>query len=199
MITKETAETLLSPYYGAFSRIVRAGWQGWWDLSPAQRARQDVRSQRCWTWCCMIDAARIEFTADPRVTIIDGTMTTFFIVEDSAAIRFKKLSASGSSSNVATQMQLDLRDPQRTIPGILADLPRLEVGYVPNSIETNFDAVLIAYPVGDAVAWTIEVTDDFGDSKVITDIEPVGPSDVGTRIRPVVPAVSMTATGTESE
>lgn len=159
VISPDSAFQLLEPHFPSFRAIVQQGWRFWSGLPPEARLVLDIRAQRCVVWCGMDDAAKLLFREEPRVTIVPGVSTTFFNVDDRAIVRFKKLDATGASSNLPTQLQLGLRDPQISFAGPLGDLPTLDVGYVPNDTETGYTQVLVAALSVDRVAWKFPVPD----------------------------------------
>lgn len=194
-MSADQAFALLEPYFPCLRTIVDGGWRFWNSFPPEARLKLDVRAQRSVTWCGMIAAAVDELSEHASFTVIKGTNTTYFSIDGKAIIRFKKLDRSGTSANVMTQLQLDLRDPQVSLGGPFGQLPFLDVGYVPNNTETGYDAILVASPGDNGSAWNFAIP-AAAEQDLVTPIEP---SIEETAVRPIVRPKTDAETGTEGQ
>ena len=173
-ISRERAHVALEPYNPDFYAIVHAGHDDWLSLPPEKRLDKDVRCHRCWVWCEMVAEAKRRFDANPNVRIHEEPNTVYFVIDNELIVRFKKMDPDGRSQNIQTQLQLDLRDSQLSLPGIPGKLPTIEVGYVPDEIDLTLDEVVVAHPTsGGEVAWSYSIDDENGTISLRHEWEPV--------------------------
>lgn len=196
-ISVERARGLLEPYHQRFRETISEAFEDWRRLPAGFLATQDVRSQRASIWCLMIHHVEAFFGSDPTVAVVRTNQSAFLIIRDAVVVRLKKMDRGGNSSNIVTQTQLDWRE-QLEIPGVPAELPRIEVGYVPDALETGFVSLLVTHPDGEGVAWVYDIpsADEQGmgagvDLRITPDLP-------GTAVRPKrVDQASTPGTGTE--
>ena len=193
MISSDQAFMLLESHFPVLRKVIEGGWDFWSSLTPRQRLTLDIRAQRSVTWCGMIETAVQIFDSDPGVTVIEGENTTYFSFGGEAIVRFKKLDRSGTSANVMTQTQLDLRDPQVELPGEFGKLPLLDVGYVPNQSEDGFDAILVAAPGDSGSTWNFAIPSAASAPETL----PLASGVEKPVVRPIAPAERDADTGTE--
>jgi hypothetical protein len=140
------SETDVHAILGDFERRLRVvidrAWDEWMDCELRgrlifSRAKSDV------IFDFIARHALAEFGADSDIHVIAKHSTVRFLFRDQVLVRFKKGNAKGVGSNIETQATLDFIDPQRTLPGMLADVFKVEVCYQPDRLGTQIKEVAV--------------------------------------------------------
>lgn len=84
-----------------------------------------------------------EFNDDKHINVIVKKQTVRFVFQDKVIVRFKLSNAEGVGSNIFTQEVLDFIDPQRTIPGFIPDIMKVEICYRPDDLGLKLDEVAV--------------------------------------------------------
>jgi len=143
----------LEEFLPAFSDALNFAFRKYFQEYPASvRADHDTTTQAN----CIYDhiLARIQSLLDGRkgVRFIVAQGLTLLVIRTRYAIKFKKLSETGVSSNVRTE-QSDAFDQQNELEGMPARAIHLKVGYVPDPSSTLIERLLVVCPNGQGVAW----------------------------------------------
>jgi hypothetical protein len=158
---KSDVQALLEPYAERLSRIATDAWREW--MTSDRQYWRAKRSRASFVWEEMIERAHQAFADDPRVRIIPRHETFLFVLDGSLVFRFKKGDRDNAACNIATQATLAFIDPQRELEGI-PEASRVDILYIPNTLETAIDDVRVVARNGDRVAWHFSL---LGEAEVI--------------------------------
>ncbi len=143
----------LEEFLPAFTDALNYAFKKYFQEYPANvRADHDTTTQAN----CIYDhlLARIQSLLDGRkgVRFIVAHGLTVLVIRTRYAIKFKKLTETGVSSNVRTE-QSDAFDQQEELEGMPPRAIHLKVGYVSDSSNTLIERLLVVCPNGQTVAW----------------------------------------------
>jgi hypothetical protein len=82
-----------------------------------------------------------------------------FILRGSVIIVFKKLDENLQSQNYQTRAARSF-NAQEDLKGIPSTLPRVEVGYVPDSVGSSIAGIYVVCRNGNQIDWSIDLNDD---------------------------------------
>jgi hypothetical protein len=85
--------------------------------------------------------AQAEFAGDRNIYVDIKKQTVHFLFRNQVLVRFKKGNSKGVGSNIETQTVLDFVDPQRTIPGLVPEIMKVEVCYRHDDLGILLDQV----------------------------------------------------------
>jgi len=141
-VTEENVRPILQGFEYRLRAVIDRAWAEWMECDLRgrlifQRAKSDV------IFDFIARHALAEFGEDPDIHVIAKNSTVRFLFRDQVLVRFKKGNAKGVGSNIETQATLDYIDPQRTLPGLLAEVFRVEVCYQPDRLGTQLKDVAV--------------------------------------------------------
>jgi hypothetical protein len=82
-----------------------------------------------------------------------------FILDDKAVLVFKKFNEALQSSNYPTNTALSF-NLQVDLPGIPSSLPRIEMGYVPDSVGASIIGIYAVMRNGAELHWSIDLNEN---------------------------------------
>ncbi len=154
---------ILQPIEGDLVEVVLGGWEDWHAI-PDNATYELGRTRANGVWEKIIRRARAKWENDNRFRIIPKGNTCLFVFmahnEPKVQFRFKKGNTQGMSSNVLTRPELpfpyhDHGRPLTLFP--LADVPRIEVVYILNNVETDIIYVSVIGRDNDKIIWRYEL------------------------------------------
>ena len=159
-IERSFVKGLLQPHEPTIREIYLKAWDRW--LRNAERAEYKYRRTRAnIVHEYVMGDALIRWIDDRRIHPIEKHESALFLVEDSLLFRLKKGNERGLGSNVGTQTVLALFDPDEDLNLFdLPDVPRVDVLYQLNALETLVDDVLVVARDGDQVIWNYSIFAD---------------------------------------
>jgi hypothetical protein len=181
-IKYSTALTLLGPYLPALRASIEGGWHDYRTLYDAHlRAVHDSTTRANIVNDHIMDRLRHAATPGSGMTVItQNGLSLVAVASGSALIRIKKLNKSGISNSYPTpQQRLFMR--QLPLDG-MPDVPRLDAGYVLDTLNTTIINIFVVQPVnfGSAPSWKIDVLAATGGSAdgsaTVLPFMPSGPS-----------------------
>ncbi len=135
---------VLEDFHGRLRRVIDRAWnEEWLDLPDRGRFLLPLRVRAVLVFDSIARFALAEFDKDPNIRVILKKQTVQFLFRDRVLVRFKKGNSKGVGSNIETQAVLDFIDPQRSIPGLVPEIMRVEVCYVPDDIGVELDEVAV--------------------------------------------------------
>ena len=140
---EEAVRLLLVDFHDRLRKVVDDAWAEWLDISWRGRLVYEPRARAVLVFDFIARRARDEFAGDPNIHVITKKQTVSFLFRDQVHIRFKKGNAKGVGSNIVTQAVLDIIDPQRTIPGLVPDIMKVEVCWSPDDLGIDLDEVAV--------------------------------------------------------
>ena len=152
------AQELLRPYFEAFLRIIRGGWD---DYAPIRDEHPylDATTRANFVHAAQVQRARTEFDSDAGAWIVDINGLTFVNVESQAYVRIKKFNDKLRSSNIPTRQIVEMLGQQR-LPQFGAGAVLLELGYRLNKTQTAIASINVTKPGLRRNLWDFEITDD---------------------------------------
>jgi hypothetical protein len=135
---------VLADFHDRLRRVVDRAWkEGWLDLPDRGRFLFPLRVRAVLVFDAIARFALAEFDKDPNIRVMLKKQTVHFLFRDLVLVRFKKGNSKGVGSNIETQTVLDFIDPQRSIPGLVPEIMRVEVCYAPDDIGVGLDEVAV--------------------------------------------------------
>jgi hypothetical protein len=182
-VSEAWAKEVLHPWEPLLARVVVEAWRRF-KTGVAADIRSDLtkRGQANAVWDLMAAEAEGVFADFPDVRAERKENSLFVILGGVVTVRFKKLTRSGVSQNLQTELQLDYRG-QVPLEGF-GPLPRLDVGYRVDPTGMNYEALLISCPEGRSAAWCYEIPLSVADRlKVETPLASRARQQRGTRVK----------------
>jgi hypothetical protein len=177
LITKTDAEQLLSPYSDRILNMFDLAWQDW--LKRIQENPSCCKRGRSnFIWDQIIHHAKNEFGFEPdhkfAIYPYNNNQTYNFIVEQQLVFRIKKGKSTRKSSNIPTNMSKGFHDPNESLPEI-GLLPRIEIQYELDKLESSIIDVVAVARNKDAVIWQMSLKYRANDELPIFPTIPVNP------------------------
>lgn len=151
---------ILGDFEDRIRAVVDRAWQEWLDLPNRGRFVFINRVRAVLVFDFIARLAQQEFADDPNIHVIVKRQTVQFLFRQSVLVRFKKGNAKGIGSNIITSTVLDFVDPERTIPGLVPEIMKVEICYSPDTlglalyevavVARNEDRRIWAYPIDKA-------------------------------------------------
>lgn len=123
--------------------VVERAWAEWQGLPDRGRFVFVPRMRATFVFDRIASHAITEFNDDKHIHVIIKKQTVRFVFQDKVIVRFKLSNVDGVGSNILTQEVLDFIDPQRTIPGLIPDIMKIEICYRPDDLGLNLDEVAV--------------------------------------------------------
>ena len=191
--TKDEARNTFGPYHPLIWQIVQEAWAEWRQI---QTLRADnglapllyPRSISNYVFDAIARRAIPAFGAEERVNLLIEAQT-FKICVGGIVARFKKGGDDklGSSIPTLTAMAFMEADAMLPLPGISPDTAKVEIIWLPNTIWTQVEQILVIARDGDQLIWEYEI-DDPGLGNVVslppTPLAPEPPENGDDLIRP---------------
>jgi hypothetical protein len=140
---KEDVQILLSEFEERIRCIVDAAWQEWQEFPDKGKYIFLPRLRAVVVFDAIARLSQLEFVDDPNIHVIVKKQTIQFLFHKQVLLRFKKGNSKGVGSNIETQAVLDFIDPQRTIPGLIPDIMKVEVCYRHDELGITLDEVAV--------------------------------------------------------
>ena len=141
---QEDVKAVLTDFETRLRAVVDRAWQDWQMEPNKGRFVFLPRVRAVVVFDFIARHAVTEFDKDPHIKVIfKGQQTLHFLFKNKVLVRFKKGNAKGVGSNIRTQAVLDFIDPQRTIPGLVPEIMKVEVCYAPDSIGLAIEEVAV--------------------------------------------------------
>lgn len=93
---------------------------------------------------------------DDRLRFLPSLHRNLFIFEDQVVLAFKKFNEALQSSNYPTPTALSF-NLQEDLPGLPSSLPRVEMGYVPDSVGATITGIYAVMRNGAGLNWSIDL------------------------------------------
>jgi hypothetical protein len=155
---KDEVHRLLEEFHPRIRGVVERSWQEWVEYEPKGRLMFLPRFRAVFVFDAIARNAVLEFAGDETIRVKVEKQTVKFLFKNQVFTRFKKGNNKGVGSNIETQTVLDFIDPQRTIPGLLPDILRVEFCYGIDDLGLNLNEVVVvarnktervwSYPLG---------------------------------------------------
>lgn len=152
---------LLREFEPRIRAAIERAWQEWLDYPQKGKLIFPARFRATFIFDAIARNVILEFTGDNNIHVKVEKQTVKFLFKNQVFTRFKKGSSKGVGSNIETQAVLDFIDPNRTIPGLLPDILRVEFCYGIDELGLNLSEVSVvardrnrriwAYPLGRAM------------------------------------------------
>jgi hypothetical protein len=171
--TKDQAHNTFGPYHPLIWRIIHEAWAEWRQVQ-ALRAENGLspmlydRSISNYVFDAIARRAIPAFGAEERVNIhIDAQ--TFKIFVGGIVARFKKGGDDKLGRSIPTLTALGFMEADGVLPlpGIELDTAKVEIIWLPNSIWTQVEQILVIARDGDRLIWEYEI-DDPGVGNVVS-------------------------------
>ena len=145
------ALSVVRPHLANIEKSIRDGWEKTREIPPHLSAALSVRSQASIAHDLIVEQASRNLNAQ----IFDLSGLKLFVIDERAAIRFKKLSEDYLSSNQPTKQVQSFRYQQslRGVPSVM----NLEAGYVLNSISNEIESINLTCPNGKGIYWQLSL------------------------------------------
>jgi hypothetical protein len=159
-ISVEEAEVLLHPYVDDLVQIHRAALTYWRDLvkTNPRLGLDDANNQaRARIISNYISAEiRVTFANTVGVRLLEDSGFLIMLIDEKAAIRFKKLNDELRPSNIMTGQQSDFAT-QELLPGFPPEATNLTFGHKLNLTGTEIDGFWLQCPRGTANLWSLSL------------------------------------------
>jgi hypothetical protein len=140
----ESVKAVLDDFHSRIRRLIDEAWQEWLGLPFRSRLVFVERARAVLVFDFIVRRAQAEFENDANIRVlVKHRQTVQFMFGEKVLVRFKKGNSKGVGSNIETQAVLDFIDPQRTIPGLLSDIMKVEICYQPDAIGIELDEVAV--------------------------------------------------------
>lgn len=140
---KDDVRSILEDFHVRLRRVVDDAWKEWVEFPGKGKFVFLPRVRAVLVFDFIARRAQEEFTGDPNIHVITKKQTVQFLFKDVVLVRFKKGNARGVGSNIRTQAVLDFIDPQRTIPGLVPEIMKVEICYSLNDLGIDLDEVAV--------------------------------------------------------
>lgn len=125
----DEVKALLAEFEPRIRAVIEAAWREWLDYPFKGRLVFLARFRAVFVFDAIARNALAEFEADKDIHVKVEKQTVKFLFKNQVFTRFKKGNDKGIGSNIETRAVLDFIDPNRTIPGLLPDIMRVEFCY----------------------------------------------------------------------
>jgi hypothetical protein len=134
---------ILEDFHVRLRTVVDGAWAEWIAIEWRGKLVYEPRARAVLVFDFIARRAREEFAADANIHVLAQKQTVKFMFKDQVVIRFKKGNAKGVGSNIETQAVLDFIDPQRTIPGLIPEIMKVEVCWNPDDLGIDLSEVAV--------------------------------------------------------
>ncbi len=134
---------ILEDFHARLRSVVDAAWAEWMAIEWRGKLVYEPRARAVLVFDFIARRAREEFAGDANIHVLAGKQTVKFMFKDQVVIRFKKGNAKGVGSNIETQAVLNFIDPQRTIPGLIPEIMKVEVCWNPDDLGIDLTEVAV--------------------------------------------------------
>jgi len=179
-------QAMLADFHVRLRQVVDDAWQEWLELPGRGRFVFLARVRACMVFEFIARRAIAEFEGDEHIRVLTKRQTVQFLFRDCVLVRFKKSNDKGIGSNIETQAVLDFIDPQRTIPGLVPDIMRVEVCYRPDDLGIDLSEVAVVARSRHKRVWAYPINK----AEPIADVVPLplrGPDDTPPIVEPRQP------------
>lgn len=153
--TPDAVRRILNEFELRIRSVFESAWQDW--LAVPNRASYSPRSRASLVFDFLRARGVAEFDGDKDVRVIPKGQTVQFLIRDKLLVRFKKANGAGLGSNIETQAVLLFVDPQRTLPGLLPDLLRVEICYHLDKLATKMEQIAVTARECNWKLWSYEL------------------------------------------
>ena len=165
--TKEDVQAVLAPYHERIASVIARAWSEWRVISAfrAEHSYDPVIYSRTVANHVFDAIARIairEFAEDFSVNVKVEAQTVKFFFNGSVLARFKKGDGNKLGQNNPTQAVLDFVTQDCILPGMPPETAKVEFVWIPNSILTAIDRILVVARDGNRLLWDYEITQSTG-------------------------------------
>lgn len=150
-ISEDEARELFKDHAATIVEMALDAW-GDWMAFPHRATWQCRRSRANFVWEQLTQRANVYFQDDPRVVPLRRHESFLYLMDDRVVFRFKKSDETGMTSNIPTQEQLALADPQQDLAG-LDDVARVAIVYTLNKLETAIADVAVVARDNGSIEW----------------------------------------------
>ena len=152
-IAQEKVIETLHPLCSIINEIVHLAWGDWQKSN--YKGQWSNRGRANFLWEQMIAHSKQKLLTQQKIVIHEISGSCYFVVNQLVAFRFKKGDENLKSSNYPTAKALAYYDPeqQMSFPDITADIPRVDVVYQLNALETSIADVSIVSRLKERVEW----------------------------------------------
>jgi hypothetical protein len=159
MPVPEQAEVkkIMGGFEARIRTVVDRAWQEWLEFPNRGRLVFINRARAVLVFDFIARIAQEEFADDPNIHVIVKRQTIQFLFHKSVLVRFKKGNAKGIGSNIVTSAVLDFVDPNRTIPGLVPDILKIEICYSPDTLGVVLDEVAVVARNEDRRIWAYPI------------------------------------------
>lgn len=184
VLSSDEAKRQLQPYFEKFIECINGAWKQW--IEYPLRHTLDNRARASFIYAATVYRAKATFSGLEPFLKFTSTGNSFFLyVGDHVKLRFKKLCADGTYSNLMTRRQIALQ-LQQNIPGMLPGT-YLTVGYKLDKLQQNIQERMVTLQVNNTIKYFIDLDEEVasGDSGKITPMSPApSPSPARRRVKP---------------
>lgn len=155
---KDEVFTLLEEFHPRIRAVVERAWQEWMEYEHKGRLIFMPRFRAVFVFDAIARNAILEFVDDAKIRVKVEKQTVKFLFNDQVFTRFKKGNGRGLGDNIETQAVLDFIDPNRTIPGLLPEIMKVEFCYALDELGVGLNDVSVvarnkalrvwSYPIG---------------------------------------------------
>lgn len=182
---QERVASILNDFHARLRGVVEKAWQEWEAFPQRAILVFPKRFRANFIFDAIARLSIQEFGGDPDVQVFPKKQTVHFLIRNQVYLRFKKGNAKGVGSNIETQAVLDFIDPQRSIPGLLPDVFRIEICWQPNDLGTRLSDVAVVSRDFDKRRWAYSLPN--GAKKETAPVVPLRPrTPLSTGAPPVV-------------
>lgn len=159
--TKSEAKSALAPYHDLIREVVEAAWAEWREL---QALRVDkgmapilyTRTISNYVFDAIARRAIPRFAAQAKVHV-EVEAQTFKLFVNGLLVRFKKGGHDKLGCSIPTLAAQLFEDADAQLPGFPPETGKVEIIWLPNSIWTQLDRVLVVARDGDRLLWEYEI------------------------------------------
>ena len=134
---------LLEEFEPRIRETIDRAWQEWMAYPDKGKLVFLARFRATFIFDSIARNAMLEFASDKKIRVKVEKQTVKFLFKDQVFTRFKKGNCRGVGSNIETQAVLDFIDPNRTIPGLLPDILRVEFCYAIDELGLGVSEVAV--------------------------------------------------------
>ena len=180
---------LLAEFEPRIRAAIERAWQEWLDYPDKGKLIFQARFRATFVFDAIARNAMLEFAGDKSIHVKVEKQTVKFLFNNQVFTRFKKGNSKGVGSNIETQAVLDFIDPDRTIPGLLPNILRVEFCYGIDELGLNLSEISVVARDRNRRIWAYPIDRAMPTADVIP--FPPGPPDVTPpTIYPRRPSVS---------
>jgi hypothetical protein len=160
-VSKSSFKTAIGDYRAALARVVRKGFEEYFEVYGAHAACHSKRSRASLIHDLMIKHAKKELP-EKEFHYIVMDEREIFSFRGEFLIQFKKLKHSMVGSNYPTAQALLFEEDGEIegLPGIATKLPLITVGYVPRQYFSGIEGIFATQTVEHRPQWVDRLTDE---------------------------------------